>query len=156
MVIQYYLLFEILKKVRFGIIMCLKESSVKLMEIQKFIESIIDNENNSDFPFINVDIAINDKKLQAGSLSSIISFVFDEPYLYVKTSLNFIMTFNDKMGCYNITVTESEEDGLKILYTHTSDDVEKLKDFSKLYIQSIIVRAMMKISDQFYKYTITG
>lgn len=125
----------------------MKTSSIELLKLSNFIMSLVNKKfEGGDYPFIDSDFKINSKKLDSGSLSLIIIFELRLDKMVFVKSINVIMTYNDKMGVYNVTVTGSEFEGLKILYTHTSSAVDDIIKSSETYLNTIIDKAITKLS----------
>lgn len=128
----------------------LKKSSKEILSLEDFIMEMIEIRfENGDYPFINFSCRRNAQKLEAGSFTMVVSFTSDIGEFSFKKSFYVIITYNNKQDLYNITITSSVDEGFKILFTYTNDDIEKLKEFSKSYLSTIIDEAVTKVA---YRY----
>ena len=126
----------------------MKESSMKLRQLEEYIENSVSKvleSNDSELPYMEVSYRVNDRKLESGLLSMMVHVSTGEGRYRVKESLNVVMSYTDKMTLYNITVLESEHDGLKILYTYSSSDIEDIMTSSEAYIESIINKLVKRL-----------
>lgn len=134
----------------------MKESSMELLRLNEYIESFVMNKfENDDRPFIDPIFRVMDKKLETGSLSLIVSFDIALGEVTFKKNINFFMLYNDKLNQFSLIVTDGEHDGLKILYSYTAESIDAIIEASKIYLDTIVTKAIERVENKFFNYNMT-
>lgn len=126
----------------------MKQSSERLIKLEEYIENSVSKvlkSTDSGLPYMEASYRVNDRKLESGLLSMMIQISSGEGRYGVKENLNVVMSYTDKMSLYNIMVLESEQDGLKILYTYSSSDIDDIMNSSEAYIESIVNKLVKRL-----------
>ena len=110
---------------------------------------------NEERSFIDPIFRDIDKKLETGSLSLIVSFDIVLGDVTFKKNINFFMLYNDKLSQFSLIVTDGEHDGLKILYSYTAETIDAVIEASKIYLDTIVTKAIERVENKFFNYNMT-
>lgn len=134
----------------------MKESSMELLRLNEYIESFVMKKfENEERSFIDPIFRVMDKKLETGSLSLIVSFDIVLGDVTFKKNINFFMLYNDKLNQFSLIVTDGEHDGLKILYSYTAETIDAVIEASKIYLDTIVTKAIERVENKFFNYNMT-